>query len=241
VTGGEYALITGVVFLAACLQASSGFGMGMLAAPVIAMVDPALLPATLILLALLVTVLVTVRERQSLDLRGTGWALLGRVPGSLLGAWLVTALSKEGLAWVVVAVVLGGLVLAGRGWAPRPVRVNLIAAGAASGIMGTATAIGGPPMALVWQGHSGPRLRGTMSAFFMVGSLMSILMLWITGAVTEDVLALALWMIPAAVGGYAASRFINRLLNPARLKALALGASALGSLLLIAQLVLPAG
>lgn len=117
-TAAEYALIAGVIFLAACLQASSGFGMGMLAAPVIAMVDPALLPATLILLALLVTVLVTVRERQHLDLRGTGWALLGRIPGSLLGAWLVAVLSREGLAWVVAAVVLTGLVLAGRGWAP---------------------------------------------------------------------------------------------------------------------------
>jgi len=38
--------------------------------------------------------------------------------------------------------------LAIRGWAPKPVRLNLIAAGAASGIMGTATSIGGLPMAL---------------------------------------------------------------------------------------------
>lgn len=237
-TGAEYAVIAGAIFLAACLQASSGFGMGMLAAPVIANIDPALLPATLILLALLVTVMVTVRERQSLDLRGTGWALAGRVPGSFLGAWLVSVSSREGLAWVVVAVVLTGLVLTGRGWAPRPVRLNLVAAGAASGIMGTATSIGGPPMALVWQGHDGARLRGTMSAFFMVGSTISMAMLWVAGTVTQDMLALAAWMVPAVVAGYAASRYVNRFLNPARLKALACGASALGSLLLITQLVL---
>jgi uncharacterized membrane protein YfcA len=240
VTGAEYAVIAGIIFLAACLQASSGFGMGMLAAPVIAIIDPALLPATLILLALLVTVMVTVTERQSLDLRGTGWALAGRLPGSIVGAWLVAVSSKEGLAWVVVAVVLTGLVLAGRGWAPRPRRVNLIAAGAASGIMGTATSIGGPPMALVWQGHEGPRLRGTMSAFFMVGSIISMTMLWLAGAVTPHMLVLALWMVPAVVAGYAASRYVNRFLNPRRLKALALGASALGSVLLILQLLLAA-
>jgi uncharacterized protein len=240
VTGAEYAVIAGVIFLAACLQASSGFGMGMLAAPVIAIIDPALLPATLILLALLVTVMVTVTERQSLDLRGTGWALAGRLPGSVLGAWLVAVSSKEGLAWVVVAVVLMGLVLAGRGWAPRPRRANLIAAGAASGIMGTATSIGGPPMALVWQGHEGPRLRGTMSAFFMVGSTISMTMLWLAGAVTPQMLVLALWMVPAVIAGYAASRYVNRFLNPRRLRALALGASALGSVLLILQLLLAA-
>jgi uncharacterized membrane protein YfcA len=199
VTGAEYALIAAVIFLAACLQASSGFGMGMLAAPVIAMVE--------------------------------------------------AVLSREGLAWVVAAVVLTGLVLAGWGWAPRPIRANLIVAGAASGIMGTATSIGGPPMALVWQGHDGPRMRGTMSAFFMVGSTISIGMLWIAGAVTAEMLVLALWMVPAVVAGYAASRFVsrflnaasrfvNRFLNAARLKSLALGASALGSVLLIVQLVL---
>jgi uncharacterized membrane protein YfcA len=188
VTGAEYALIAAVIFLAACLQASSGFGMGMLAAPVIAMVE--------------------------------------------------AVLSREGLAWVVAAVVLTGLVLAGRGWAPRPIRANLIVAGAASGIMGTATSIGGPPMALVWQGHDGPRMRGTMSAFFMVGSTISIGMLWIAGAVTAEMLVLALWMVPAVVAGYAASRFVNRFLNAARLRSLALGASALGSVLLIVQLVL---
>ena len=79
-----------------------------------------------------------------------------------------------------------------------------------------------------------------MSAFFMVGSTISMLMLWITGAVTLGMLSLALWMVPAAVAGYAASRFVNRFLNAARLRALALGASALGSVLLIVQLVLPA-
>ncbi|HKS02838.1 MAG TPA: sulfite exporter TauE/SafE family protein [Arthrobacter sp.] len=236
-TGAEFALIAVAIFVGACLQASSGFGLGMLAAPVIAMVEPALLPATLILLALLVTVLVTVRERQHLDLRGTGWALLGRIPGSLLGTWLVALLSREGLAWVVVAVVLAGLLLAAKGWAPRPGRANLIIAGAASGIMGTATSIGGPPMALVWQGHDGPRMRGTMSAFFMVGSTISMVMLWLSGAVTAEMLVLALWMVPAVAGGFAVSRVVNRFLNPKRLKALAIGASVLGSVLLAAQLI----
>ena len=42
----EVALLALVVLLAACLQASIGFGMGMLAAPFIALVDPRLLPVS---------------------------------------------------------------------------------------------------------------------------------------------------------------------------------------------------
>ena len=62
-----------------------------------------------------------------------------------------------------------------RSWAGARYRPdNLVAAGAVSGVMGTATSIGGAPMALIWQGHQGRRLRGTMSAFFMVGSAISV-------------------------------------------------------------------
>jgi hypothetical protein len=77
-----------------------------------------------------------------------------------------------------------------------------------------------------------------MSAFFMVGSSISMLMLWLAGTVTMDMLVLALWMVPAVVAGFAASRYVNRFLNAARLKALAFGVSALGGVLLVMQLVL---
>ena len=59
-------------------------------------------------------------------------------------------------------------------------------AGATSGVLGTATSIGGPPMALVWQRSTGARLRGTMSGFFLIGSVMSIGVLALTGAVDAE-------------------------------------------------------
>jgi len=79
----SFALVTVAVVLASALQASIGFGMGMLAAPVVALVDPALLPGTLVMLAFVVTIMVVVTERQHIDLGGTGWALFGRVPGTI--------------------------------------------------------------------------------------------------------------------------------------------------------------
>jgi uncharacterized membrane protein YfcA len=238
VTWAEYFLIAVAVFAAAGLQSSIGFGMGMLAAPVIALVDPALLPASIIILALLLTTMVTARERAHLDLKGAGWALVGRIPGSLFGAWLVVVLPGEGLAWLVAAAVLTGVVLAFFGWSPFPSRANLITAGAASGIMGTSTSIGGAPMALVWQGRQGARLRGTMSAFFMVGSAVSLVALAAAGQVTSEVLALTIWMVPAALAGYIVSRYTNRFLNRRRLRFIALAASGFGAVLLVGRLLL---
>lgn len=233
-TGLEIAIIAVVIVAASALQASIGFGMGMLAAPVIGLIDPTLLPATIIVLAVVVTALVAVRERSHLDLTGAGWALVGRIPGSLVGAWLVFALPARGLAWVVAVVVLAGVAMALSGWAPIPRRLSLMTAGAASGVMGTATSIGGAPMALIWQRSQGPELRGTMSAFFLVGSSISLIALAALGTVRLETLQLAAWMVPAVLAGYLLSRFVNRFLDHRRLRLTALAASALGAVLLIA-------
>ncbi|PXA72247.1 sulfite exporter TauE/SafE family protein [Cryobacterium arcticum] len=234
----EISIIAVTLIAASALQASIGFGMGMLAAPVIGLIDPTLLPGSIIMLAVVVTAMVAVRERAALDVKGAGWALVGRIPGSLAGAWLVAVLPAQGLAWLVALVVLGGVILAFAGWAPVPSRLSLISAGAASGVMGTTTSIGGAPMALIWQRSHGPRLRGTMSAFFLVGSSISLVALVAVGAVTRQTVTLALWMIPAVLLGYLLSRYANRLLDHRRLRLVALGVSTLGAVLLIgAQLV----
>jgi uncharacterized membrane protein YfcA len=234
----ELSIIAVTLIAASALQASIGFGMGMLAAPVIGLIDPTLLPGSIIMLAVVVTAMVAVRERAALDVRGAGWALVGRIPGSLAGAWLVAALPAQGLAWLVALVVLAGVILAFAGWAPVPGRLSLISAGAASGVMGTTTSIGGAPMALIWQRSHGPQLRGTMSAFFLVGSSISLVALVAVGAVTRQTVNLALWMIPAVLLGYLLSRYANRLLDHRRLRLVALSVSTLGAVLLIgAQLL----
>lgn len=235
VTG--FVVVALAVVLASCLQASIGFGMGMLAAPVVALIDPALVPGTLIMFATLVTLMVTVVEREHVDLRGTGWAMAGRVPGTVVGALLVASLPERGLALLLAGVVLLGVVLATFGWAPQPHRPNLLAAGAASGLFGTATSIGGPPMALVWQRSTGAVLRGTMSGFFLVGSVFSLAMLAATGSVGPYTLTTFAVLAPAPIVGYGLSRLVNRHLNPRRLRWTAIVVSALGAVLLVGQQV----
>lgn len=230
-------LLAAVVLVAACLQGSIGFGMGMVAAPFIAMVDPALLPVSVILLALVVTSVVVLLDRGSLDLRGATWALAGRVPGSLAGAALVAVLAPAALSWIVAATVLLGVAVSLRGWRPRVTRTTQAVAGALSGIMGTTTSIGGAPMAIIWQASEGPRLRGTMAAFFLVGSGLSLAALFTLGAVPQRALVFAAWMLLPALAGLALSRYVNRFLDRRRTRALALAASGLGAAALIATQV----
>jgi uncharacterized membrane protein YfcA len=235
VSAVDYSVIAIAILLASCLQASIGFGMGMVAAPVVAIVDPALVPGTLIMLAASVTLMVVIRERTSIDVSGTGWALVGRVPGTIAGALLLAAIPQRVLAILIAAVVIVGVALTSSGWIPLPHKRNLMLAGATSGVLGTATSIGGPPMALVWQRSSGPRLRGTMSGFFLIGSVMSIGMLSLTGALDGHTFRAFGLLIPVTVGGYALSRYANRLLNPRRQRWTAIAVSAAGAAALIVQ------
>jgi uncharacterized membrane protein YfcA len=235
VSVASYSIVAVAVLLASCMQASIGFGMGMLAAPIVAIVDPGLVPGTLIMLATLLTLFVVVREHQQIDLAGTGWALAGRVPGTIAGALLLAMLPERALALTLAGVVLVGVVLTSVGWIPVPHRRNLVLAGATSGVLGTATSIGGPPMALVWQNTTGARLRGTMSGFFLVGSVMSIAALTLTGAVDGHTVSSFAVLMPAVAVGYGLSRLVNHLLDPQRQRWAAIAISAVGAIVLIVR------
>ncbi|MZE71117.1 TSUP family transporter, partial [Streptomyces sp. SID5789] len=115
----------------------------------------------------------------------------------LAGALLVVALPARHLALLVAAVVLAGVTVSVAGYVPRQRRSSVVLAGMASGLMGTATSIGGPPMAMVWQRLGGPELRATMSAFFLAGSLMSLAALTAADAVGAHALRGTALLTPA--------------------------------------------
>ncbi|MBB5127400.1 sulfite exporter TauE/SafE family protein [Streptomyces griseoloalbus] len=234
-SGGEFALLSLTVAIGAVLQVSVGFGLGMIAAPVFSLVDPTLAPAVVLLLAAGVTAAVLAREGGGADLRGCGWALVGRVPGVVAGALLVVFLPARYLALLIAGVVLAGVAASAAGFAPRPRRSSVLLAGMASGVMGTATSIGGPPMAMVWQRLTGPRLRATMSAFFLAGSLMSLAALAAAGAVDAHTLRRTALLAPAAIAGVLLARPLTRRLNAHRTRTAAMGLAVAGAVGLVAQ------
>lgn len=235
VTTPEFVLIALTVVLGAFVQGASGFGLGMLAAPIIALVDPTLIPALIIMLATVLTAGVALRERHAVNRAGVGWSLLGRLPGSAAGAALVAVLSPAALGVTVALVVLGGAAVSLRGWAPVMRRRNFVSAGMVAGVMGTATSIGGPPMALMFQRAEPAEARATLSVFFLVGSLMSLALLLVVGALDLRTLAVAAVLLPALGLGYLGSRLLLPFLDRGRMRLLALVASCTSAVVLLAQ------
>ena len=75
----QYLIALGAVIIGAIAQGSVGFGFGMLAAPVLALVDEELVPGAVLLLGLTVAAAIAWQERGALDWLGIKWALVGRV------------------------------------------------------------------------------------------------------------------------------------------------------------------
>ena len=84
-----------VVVVAAAAQAALGVGFGIVAAPVLAVVDPELVPGTVMVLGTLTALFVAVRERAAFQFANVGYALAGRVLFSLLGALTASLLSPR--------------------------------------------------------------------------------------------------------------------------------------------------
>jgi uncharacterized membrane protein YfcA len=110
---------------------------------------------------------------------------------------------------------------------------TLFVAGALSGVMATAASIGGPPIALAYQDASGSRLRGTLSAFFLVGSVLSVASLAVFGEFGRAELVTALVLVPFMLVGNALAPLATRRLDPARTRAVVLTVSALSATFLL--------
>ena len=231
-----YLVAVGAVAVGACIQGTLGFGLGLIAAPVLALVDKDLIPGPLLLIGVATTTTVFLRERGSVDWRGMKWAIVGRVVGTGIGAWAVVAFTKDALIVALSLSVILGVVMSVAGWNFRPTTPSLIGAGTLSGIMGTLTSIGGPPMALVYQKESAQRLRSTLAGFFLIGATLSVASLFAGGEFGWHELRLGLALIPGLVLGLGTSRKVARFLDNRYTRPAVLGFSALSSLTLLIQI-----
>lgn len=223
------------VLVGATVQGSIGFGLNLIAAPVLALVDPDLVPGPAIVLAFVMTLLVAAREWRDIDLRDVRWAFCGRIPGSLAGAGAVAVLSPRALSVAIGLAVLVAVAITASGVHVAPTRGVLVGAGAVSGLMGTASSIGGPPMAMALHGSTGAAMRGTLSAFFLLGTIVSVALLAAVGEFGTRDLVASLVLLPAVLLGFAASRLIAPHVDGARLRTAVLALSTLAALSVIAS------
>jgi len=224
-----------VVAIGAALQGSVGFGLGLFAAPLLLLLAPALVPGPLLAASLVLTALLTHHERAGINWADLGWALGGRAAGIVVAAVLLVVLSAEAVGLWSGVLVLLAVALSASGLHIRPTPRTLLTAGLLAGVLGTAVATGGPPIALLYQRQPGPQLRGTLAAFFLVGVALSLIGLGLAGRFGLPEIQLAGYVIPGILIGFLASRHGARVLDRGFTRPAILIISALSSIVVIGR------
>ena len=222
---GAALAVFALVAVGSCVQASVGFGLGLIAAPLLFLIYPPLVPGPLMASSIALTLLIAFRERESIDFAGLGFAFAGRIVGTLVAALVWITLPSENFDFVFAGLVLLGVALSFSSLRIDPNPATASAAGALSGFMGTLSSIGGPPMALLYQRASGPRIRGTLSGHFVIGAFVSLAALAAVGQYGRAEIILSIWLVPAILAGFAVSPWIRDSVDRAGARPFVLGLS----------------
>ncbi|HYC55410.1 MAG TPA: sulfite exporter TauE/SafE family protein [Candidatus Binatia bacterium] len=225
-----------IIAASSYLQGAVGFGHALIAAPLLTLLDPSLVPGPVTASSIVLSMLVMWRERGAdITPAHIEWTLAGRLPGSALGAVAVALIPETSLAIFVAVLVLVAVAISMSGLHPVIQRRSLLIAGVLSGFMGTSASTGGPPLALLYQHFPGPTLRAALAANFALGGVISLVALWIAGKYGSEQTGSSVLLSAAAVAGFAFSGRAARFFDAGRTRVAVLAISAVSALLVLVR------
>jgi uncharacterized membrane protein YfcA len=234
----EFAAMALACAVGGAVQGTIGFGLALVAVPVMQLVEPGAVPVAVLCASLPLTATMALRERGHVDVRGLAWIMAGRVIGTGAGVWILASVPATGLAVAVGSMILLAVFasIVGIPLGPRP-PISLFA-GLVSGVMGTTAAIGGPALAIVYSERPGPEMRSTIAFAFVLGFLLSFGALLVAGQVDRPDVALGLTLIPPLLFGLWVGTGIAGRVRAGWLRTAVLTFAALGGLTVILRAVI---
>ena len=238
ITTPEFVVAFAVSFFAAALHSTVGFGFALLSVPLLSLLNPLFAPVPQLLVVFPLTLAIVFRERHAVEVRSTLWILAGRVPGALVGVALLKALSASALDVLMSLMVIIGVAIVVSSGSFHRNAAREFGAGVASGTMAMVSAIGGPPIALLYRNDMGPTVRANLGLVFAMGLCITISVRALAGEVSWDEVLIGGALLPAVWLGLRASGHLIPRVEGSRLRnAIVIIASAAALLLLWRGLV----
>jgi uncharacterized membrane protein YfcA len=224
-----------VTLVGAAFQSVIGIGFALFAAPLLFLLNPLYLPGPILTLGLVLTLIVTINQRRALTFKRMVPAISGRIPGSFLGIALLAFVPAPLFAIGFGSLLILSVWLSYHHLTVTPNTRNLFIAGLFSGLMGTTTSVGGPPIALVYQNVDRVQTRNDLSLFFLVGTLVSITLLSVYGHYGLRELQLSLELSPAIIVGFLLGKVIETRLETVHIKPVIAAICLVSSVLVITK------
>lgn len=226
-----------VVAFAAAAQGTVGMGFNILAVPVMSLINPVLAPVPQLILSLPLTISSVARERAGVDRSGVFWILMGRLPGAVIGVWLLSIATDRSLDLFIGLMVLGAVIMLASGIRLVRTRSVEFATGVFAGISSYVATIGGPPVALLYSKDEGAMVRSTLGLIFLIGSSITLLARTLAGDITGGDVVIGLSLFPAAVLGFALSSRLKERVTPGHLRMAILALSSIAAIALLSRAI----
>jgi uncharacterized protein len=222
-----------IMALGTAVQAALGFGLALVAAPLLHLIDPMLVPGPVILCVWTLSLWVLWQEHEALDTTQLGNILVGRFVGAVLATLIIGSVSTatfDILFGILVLLAVGMSILHPNMQAtPRAVFIATLA----SGFMGTLSGIGGPPLALVYQNAHIRRLRAILALIFLFGASMSMCLLALVGKFGLQEILAGLWLQLGVAGGILLGQPLRRHLAQQSVRPILLALCSIAALIIL--------
>ncbi|WP_086930886.1 sulfite exporter TauE/SafE family protein [Agarilytica rhodophyticola] len=227
-----------VLFLGCWLQTALGFGMAVIAAPIVILINPSWVPYVLTWIALVISATNAWNLRRNIHFKGMLPAFVMRLPGTALGAYALAHIAAVWLHVVVTLCVLIAVIISVVSIRFEATKNRLAVAGFASGFMGTTTSIGGPPMALVMQYSEPDTMRANLSLYFTYSCILSLASYFIGGLIDPHLTLVCLSFVPSALLGFWAGAKTRPMISLGLFRPLLLASCGIASLISLVGIVI---
>jgi uncharacterized membrane protein YfcA len=191
-----------VIFIGCTVQTAMGFGMAVFAAPIIVLYKPEWVPIILTIVVLILSLKNAWNLRANVDWKHITPPMISRIPGTLIGVWVLTQIPHHTLQLLVAGMVMAAILVTAFAKPFSATIANMAIAGLISGFTGSTTGIGGPPMALVMQHGNSQNTRANLSVYFAYSCLLSLLAYQLMGLMSKELWLTGITFIPVGLAGF---------------------------------------
>ncbi len=215
--GGNIILLSLIVFTASVVRGFTGFGLALVAVPLIQFIMPVSDTAVYIaFINAIFSVIYYRRSREAVKGQPLGrmaiWTGAGVATGALILRFINPAYIQ--LVWGVLIIFIVIALVKGFSFGIRSDRSAMTLSGLFGGVLAGATGITGPPVAIILSSMKTPRekFNAVISLFIFFAVSYALLFYLVAGLVKTDTFLLAICSVPALVAGlYTGDRLVARI------------------------------
>ena len=199
-------IVFSVIFIAGCVQGMTSFGFSLLSLPILSMIiDIKVIVPMLVIFSLIMNSIILYKIRKHMKLKDIYLLIIVAALATPLGAKLLINVDKEVLQVFVGILVTLSAILLHYGYKINIKNEKLahIPLGFMSGLLNGSVSLSGPPVILFLtnQGVDKQVFRATLTAFFWILNVITIVTFYFNNLITGEVVQMTSITVPALVAG----------------------------------------